>query len=330
MAELMVPALLSVTLSSTRSAVVVSASVPVPPMAKVPGPLMALPVAQFDAPVSVIVAPVPMLKAPPVKLRFLRARLPLALSVPPDRLSAALVIDEALLKVSEPAEIDSASLPRKVRLLTVCVVEPKRIVSIVAPLSSAIWTSSRDVGSTLVDQLSASIQFSVPAPPSQQMPAHAPECVRRKTLPTIAPLIPGGRLRVVKLPLAVPPPVMMSKLCPAGTKLLIRVLLSVPPPRVTFPDTAITSYCVPAVVPPISASMVPLLSRLPVMDKVPATPVPPGFRFPWLVNVLPAPTSMVPEPEIVPIAALVKPPDFWNVAPDATWIRPFWLNVPLL
>ena len=63
--------------------------------------------------------------------------------------------------------------------------------------------------------------------------------------------------------------------------------------------------------------MLPLLARLPVMLKVPAALAPPGRSVPAFTNV-PLPTSMLPEPAITPVEVLVKPPDFWKVAPDAT------------
>ncbi len=143
-------------------------------------------------------------------------------------------------------------------------------------------------GSTLALQLAASVQLLVPAPPSQHTPVQLmPVSVRRNTLVAprsmIAPLTPGGRFGVAKLPLAVPVEVRVSKLCPPSVKPLISVLFKVPP-RVTLPApapaTATWSYCVPAIVPPISASMVPVLVRLPVMVRMPATPTPPGCSVP--------------------------------------------------
>ena len=45
----------------------------------------------------------------------------------------------------------------------------------------------------------------------------------------------------MKLPIALPPAVITSKLCAEGSNVLIRGLFKVPP-RVTLPDTARTSY----------------------------------------------------------------------------------------
>ena len=97
-------------------------------------------------------------------------------------------------------------------------------------------------GSKSPVQFAAVFQLVLPPPPSQQTPVQlTPLAVSRYTLPTIALLTPDGRLRVVKLPLALPPAVITSKLCPTGVKPLMRGLFRVPA-RFTLPDTARTSY----------------------------------------------------------------------------------------
>ena len=98
-----------------------------------------------------------------------------------------------------------------------------------------------------------------------------------------------------------------------------------------MPVTDTTSYCVPATVPPMSAStmLVPVFKRLPVMDNVPAVPMLPGRKVPWLVSVLPLPTLKVPPPESMPLARLVNPPVFWKVARAATSIAPDCVSVPV-
>ena len=150
----------------------------------------------------------------------------------------------------------------------------------VTPATRFRKATSFTPGKRLVLQLAASVQAVVPAPPSQQTPVQTPPLsVRRKRLPTIAPLIPGGTDRVVKLPEAVPEAVITSKLCEAGTKPLISGAFRVPP-SVTLPVTTIWSYWVPATVPPSSTSIVPVLFRLPMMASEPAAPLPPGFTVP--------------------------------------------------
>ena len=62
-------------------------------------------------------------------------------------------------------------------------------------------------------------------------------------------LLPVGKFVVAKLPLVVFA-VITPKFWPLGANPLMVLALSVPP-RVTLPVTASTSYCVPAVVPPI-------------------------------------------------------------------------------
>ena len=116
----------------------------------------------------------------------------------------------------------------------------------VTPLTRLSCTKSFAPGSTSPVQFAAAAQSVLPAPPSQHTPVQAPpDCVRRKTLPTMAPLIPGGNARTAKLPLTGPVVALMTSklwpLWPLGTKPLMRLLLSVPP-RVALPETLMRSY----------------------------------------------------------------------------------------
>jgi len=137
----------------------------------------------------------------------------------------------------------------------------------------------------------------------------------------IAPFTPEGRLDVAKLPMAVVPALITSKLCPLGVKLFINEPVRVPP-RLAVPDTDSTSYCVPAVVPPMSIfRFEPVEScRSPFIVRMSAVPSPPGVMIPWLRSPAAAllPTVMVPLPLIVPV--LVKPAVRLKVAPEATSI----------
>ena len=175
-------------------------------------------------------------------------------------------------------------------------------------------------GNTSPLQLAAVFQSVSPPPPSQHTPVQmTPVSVSRNTLAAgMNALFRVDNGVRVKLPLPVPVRVTTSKLWPASVKPLIRLVASVPP-AVTLPapapDTATTSYCVPGAVPPMSASIVPVLTRLPTIESVPAAPTPPGLRMPLLVKVA-VPRLTVPFPWITPALTMAWPLVL-NVAPVA-------------
>ena len=71
-----------------------------------------------------------------------------------------------------------------------------------------------------------------------------------------------------------------------------------------------------------------LLVRLPVIASVPTALAPPGRIVPLLVRMLaPPPTLTVPAPPMIPVAALVKPPDRVKVVPLARLSVPDWVKV---
>ena len=108
------------------------------------------------------------------------------------------------------------------------------------------------------------------------------------------------------------------------------MLVSSVPAIVTLPVTASLSDC-PAVVPPRSMTTVPVdpITRLPVIESVPAVPAVAGEIVPLLVSVLPAPMLMVPAPHRVP--ELVKAPAVrCRVAPVETSIMPELVKVGLV
>ena len=72
------------------------------------------------------------------------------------------------------------------------------------------------------------------------------------------------------------------------------------------------------------------ITKLPLIESVPVvSPLAiPGATLPLLVSVLPAPTSIVPEPVNVPL--LVNPPSRLNVAPATTATAPLLVKVLVL
>ena len=105
---------------------------------------------------------------------------------------------------------------------------------------------------------------------------------------------------------------------------------------VALPVTLIWSCCVPGVVPErsIPIELPAAMLSAPEMLSTPAAPEPPGRRMPLLLSVLaPPPRLMVPPPAPAPVAmtppaALVNPPVFWKVAPEATLSVPAWVIAP--